>query len=123
MNRITRTRWIAAVVAVSRPLAFTALNGIYAALVNAGQLIQGSTFLGRLGLTDEQIRSTRSWFGRYAAKAWRTSKHTEPRRVWADIDGRWTEVAVYEPASPVLPAAVRAYKRLRTMLPTFDLCA
>ena len=43
--------------------------------------------------------------------------------MWAVIDGHWTEVAVYEPASPVFPAAVRAYKRLRTLLPTFDLCA
>lgn len=123
MNRKPRTRWITAAVAVSRPLAFTALNGVYAVLVAAGQLIQGSTFLARLGLNDDQIRSTRSWFGRYAAKAWRTSEHTEPRQVWADIDGRWIEVAVYEPASPVFPAAVRAYKRLRTLLPAFDLCA
>lgn len=123
MNRKPRTRWITAATTVSRPLAYTALNGIYAALVAAGQLIQGSTFLTRLGLTDEQIRSTRSWFGRYAAKAWRTSEHTEPRQIWADIDGRWIEVAVYEPTSPVFPAAVRSYKRLRTLLPTFDLCA
>lgn len=123
MNRTARTRWIAAATAVSRPLAFTVLNGIYDLLVNAGQLIQGSTFLARLGLTDEQIRSTRSWFGRYAAQAWRTCEHSEPRRVWADIDGHWTAVAVYEPTSPAFPAAVRAYKRLRTLLPTFDLAA
>ena len=37
--------------------------------------------------------------------------------------GPESKVAVYEPASPVFPAAVRAYKRLRTLLPTFDLCA
>lgn len=123
MNRKPRTRWITAAVAVSRPLAYTSLNGIYDLLVHTGQLIQGSTFLARLGLTDEQIRSTRSWFGRYAAKAWRTSEQREPRQIWADVDGHWIEVAVYEPTSPVFPAAVRSYKRLRTLLPTFDLCA
>ncbi|MGW3196315.1 hypothetical protein ACWDBD_17350 [Streptomyces sp. NPDC001118] len=97
---------------VIEALAYRVLSGETVVQLEAGAVIQCSEFLRRLGLDEDTIRSLRSWFGRYAAKAWRTVTGCEPVKVWALIDGRWTHVAVYAPASPVFPAAVASYKRM-----------
>lgn len=107
----------------SRALGYRTLSGIIAVLVDAGRLIQCSEFLRRLGLDEDLIRSLRSWFGRYAAKAWRKTTHSEPRKVWTIIDGRWTHVAVYEPDSFVFPAAVASYKRMAKLNLNYELTA
>jgi hypothetical protein len=106
-----------------RALNYRTLSGTIAVLVDAGRLIQCSEFLRRLGLDEDTIRSLRSWFGRYAAKAWRKTTHSEPRKVWTLIDGRWTHVAVYRPNSFALPAAVASYKRMAALGLTFELAA
>lgn len=121
----TRTirRTIRAALGATWALGYRALSGRIATDVAAGRLIQCSEFLRRLGLDEDTIRSLRSWFGRYAAKTWRATSGSEPRKVWALIDGRWTHVAVYEPNSFAFPAAIASYKRMRTLNLHFELAA
>ncbi|MFD9564367.1 hypothetical protein [Streptomyces sp. NPDC059994] len=116
-------RTITAALQASRALGYRTLSGIVASDLQAGRVIQCSEFLRRLGLDEDLIRSLRSWFGRYAAKAWRTGTMTEPRKVWALIDDRWTHVAVYQPNSFALPAAVTSYKRMAGLGLTYELTA
>lgn len=107
----------------TRALGYRTLSGIIASLVATGRLIQCSEFLRRLGLEEDLIRSLRSWFGRYATKAWRTATDSEPRKVWTLIDGRWTHVAVYAPGSFAFPAAVASYKRMAKLNLSYELTA
>jgi hypothetical protein len=119
----TITRSHQAARTISKALAYRTLSGIVAVDLEAGRVIQCSEFLRRLGIDEDIIRSLRSWFGRYAAKAWRKTTHGEPRKVWTLIDGRWTHVAVYRPNSFALPAAVASYKRMAALGLTFELAA
>ncbi|GAA3032558.1 hypothetical protein FHS39_002547 [Streptomyces olivoverticillatus] len=114
-------RTIRAALHTDPPLRYRVLSGSVAADVAAGRLIQCSTFLTRLGLDEQQVRSYRSWFGRYAAKAWRATNGTEPQRVWALIDSHWTHVAVYPPTSPVFAIAIESYKRMAALGLRFEL--
>lgn len=125
MNRRLRTvrQTIRAARTTSKALAYRTLSGIVAVDLEAGRVIQCSEFLRRLGIDEDTIRSLRSWFGRYAAKAWRKTTRSEPRKVWTLIDGRWTHVAVYRPNSFALPAAVASYKRMAALGLTFELAA
>ncbi|MBT2430557.1 hypothetical protein J7F02_34545 [Streptomyces sp. ISL-112] len=107
----------------TKALNYRCLSGDIAVAVEGGRLIQCSEFLRRLGIGEDLIRSLRSWFGRYAAKAWRAGTMTEPRRVWTLIDGRWTHVAVYAPSSFALPAAVASYKRMAGLALSYELVA
>jgi hypothetical protein len=107
----------------NRALGYRTLSGIVATLVDTGRLIQCSEFLRRLGLDEDLIRSLRSWFGRYATKAWRAATDSNPLKVWTIIDGRWTHVAVYEPDSFAFPAAVASYKRMAKLNLNYELTA
>ena len=125
MTAATRTRrnTLRTARTATRALGYRTLSGIVAAHVAVGRLIQCSEFLRRLGLDEDLIRSLRSWFGRYATKAWRTATTTEPRKVWTLIDGRWTHVAVYEPDSFAFPAAIASYKRMAKLNLNYELTA
>lgn len=125
MTAATRTRrnTLRTAATTTRALGYRTLSGIIASLVATGRLIQCSEFLRRLGLEEDLIRSLRSWFGRYATKAWRTATDSEPRKVWTLIDGRWTHVAVYAPGSFAFPAAVASYKRMAKLNLSYELTA
>jgi hypothetical protein len=118
-----RRRTKAAARTAVKALRYRCISGIVAVLVDGGQLIQGSEFLRRLGIEEDLIRSLRSWFGRYAAKAWRAATDSEPRKVWTLIDGHWAHVAVYEPDSFAFPAAVTSYKRMAKLNLNYELTA
>lgn len=119
----TRRNTLRTAVTTSRALGYRTLSGIVAAHVENGRLIQCSEFLRRLGLDEDLIRSLRSWFGRYATKAWRTATDSNPLKVWTLIDGRWTHVAVYQPSSFAFPAAVSSYKRMAKLNLSYELTA
>lgn len=120
--RLRRRTQTAARTAV-KALRYRTLSGQVAVLVDAGVLVQCSEFLRRLGVDEDAIRSLRSWFGRYAAKAWRAEAATEPRRSWILIDGHWMHVAVYAPNSSALSSAVASYKRLVALNLSYELVA
>jgi len=118
-----RRRTQAAARTALKALRYRAISGDIAVLVDTGRLIQGSEFLRRLGIDEDTVRSLRSWFGRYAAKAWRAVTATEPRKIWALIDGHWTHVGVYEPNSFAFPAAVASYKRMAKLDLAYELAS
>ena len=101
----------------TRALGYRTLSGIVAALVDTGRLIRTGDFLDRIGggdLPDGQ----KSWFGRHAAKAYRTATGTEPLKVWARhrTTGRWIHVNVFGPIDPALYAGLRSYKATQHLL-------
>lgn len=101
---------------VSRATRYTALNGAISTLVANGDLVQASAHLRRLGLTDDQIRSTRSNFGKTVKAAYRSTTGTAPMKCWIEIDGRYRSVYVYLPFDRALAAGVTAYKRLAALV-------
>lgn len=103
---------ILAAVQVSRAVECTTLNGAVGTLLAHGDLVQASTHLHRLGLTDDQIRSTRSHYGKTVKAAYRKATGTTPITCWIDIDGHYRSVCVYLPYDRALATAVHAYKRL-----------
>ena len=113
MNTTHIRRSIRAAHTVTRPLAYRALSGLTATLVETGRLIRTGDLLDRLGATD-LTDGHRSWYGRHVATAYRkTHDGAQPLRVWAQhrTTGRWVHVFVYSPADPALYAGLRGYKR------------
>lgn len=85
MNAKTRTRRndLHAARTISKALAYRTLSGIVATLVDAGRLIRTGDLLDRLG-ADDLPDGQRSWYGRHAAKAYRTANDgAAPIQVWA----------------------------------------
>lgn len=110
-------RTIAAALAASRRLRYTALSGEVAALVAVGRLIPTGDLLDRLGA--ELSDGCRSWFGRHVAKAYRAAHlGADAIRVWAQhrTTGRWNHVNVYAPADPALYAGLASYGRTRHLV-------
>ena len=114
---ITAIRRLLTAVQVSRATRYAALNGAIATLLAAGDLVQASTHLVRLGLTDEEIRSFRSYYGKCVKRAYRAvTGGRAPLVCWVDVDGHYRRVCVYLPFDRALAAGVKAYKRLNTLL-------
>lgn len=98
---------------ITRAARYASLNGSLATELAEGRLIQASTYLRTLGLNDAGIASFRSWYGRKVKAAYRQAHgNLDPQRAWVLIDGRWTNVHVYNPSEPALAAGVTAYPRL-----------
>lgn len=113
-KQIARTH--AAARNMSKALAYRTRSGSIAAAVEQGTLIRTGDLLDRLGadLPDGQ----RSWYGRHAAKAYRTNHlGADAVKVWAQhrTTGRWIHVHVYQPTDPALYAALQAYKATRRL--------
>ena len=93
------------------------LNGSLQRLLDTGNLVQASDYLRRLGLDDAELRSFRSWHGRYTKAAYKKATGgAAPITAWVDIDGYFRRVAVYLPNDRAFAAGVKAYKRLNTLL-------
>ena len=93
------------------------LNGALQRLLDTGNLVQASDYLRRLGLDDAELRSFRSWHGRYTKAAYKKATGgADPITAWVDIDGYFRRVAVYLPNDRAFAAGVKAYKRLSALL-------
>jgi hypothetical protein len=111
------TAAIRAAVQIGRAARYATLNGPLQQQLNEGRLIQASTYLRTLGVEDAGIRSFRSWYGRKVKAAYRDQHgHLNPQMAWAQIDGRWMHVCVYNPSDPALRAGVEAYPRLAAVV-------
>ncbi|WP_019548448.1 hypothetical protein [Streptomyces sulphureus] len=108
--------------AIRRPLARRHLRAaaavhpdvMYAAL-SAGMLFVRQYLRGR-GCTQQFADRYGSAFGRVAAKQYRATYGTEPRRAWSLVHGTWRRVLAYLPEErDNLDAAVRAYPRTAAM--------
>ena len=97
---------------ITRAARYALLNGSVGTLVANGDLVTASTHLLRLGLTDDQIRSTRSHYGKTVKAAYRKATGATPITCWIDIDGHYRAVCVYLPYDRALAAGVTTYKRL-----------
>jgi hypothetical protein len=106
---IRRTREaIRSAVQLTRAAKYTLLNGPVGVLA--------STHLVRLGLGDDDIRSTRSHYGKTVKAAYRAATGTTPITCWIDVDGHYRAVAVYLPYDRALTAGVTGYKRLAALV-------
>ena len=116
---ITRTRdAILAAVHVCRAARYAALNGALAPQLADGRLIQASTYLRTLGITDGGVRSFRSHYGKKVKAAHRAATGRDPLMAWCLVDDRWMRVCVYEPGDLALTAGVAAYPRLAEVVNT-----
>lgn len=119
MNARTRTRrnTLRTAVTTNRALGYRTLSGLIAALVADGRLITVGTFLDRIGGHDLPD-GKRSWFGRYAKKAYIAATGSEPIKVWARhrTTGKWIHVHVYGPIDEALYEGLFAYKGTRHLL-------
>lgn len=98
---------------ITRAARYAALNGALATDLAEGRLIQASVHLRALGLTEDEVRSFRSHFGKTTKRAYRAAHgNLDPQTAWVLIDGRWMNVCVYSPADPALRVGVTAYARL-----------
>jgi hypothetical protein len=121
MNSTTRKlhRRLLTAAQVNRATRYAALNGAIAALLAAGNLVQASAHLIRLGLTDDEIRSFRSHYGKCVKRAYRAATGGRaPLVCWVDVDGYYRRVAVYFPFDRAFAAGVKAYKRLAALIGT-----
>lgn len=85
--------------------------GVLYSTVSAGMLMVRRYLTGR-GVDQEFADRYGSAFGRTAAKIYRTSNGTEPRRAWSLVSGKWRRVNGYLPAeTDVLDEAFGTYKR------------
>lgn len=102
---------------VGKHLRYATLNGAIAVLVASGDLVQASAHLIRLGLTEEEIRSFRSHYGKTVKAAYRKATDgSAPLTCWIDVDGHYRSICVYLPYDRALTAGVTAYKRLNTLV-------
>lgn len=119
MNARTRTRrnGLRTAVTTTRALGYRTLSGIVAAAVEAGRLITVGTFLDRIGGHDLPD-GKRSWFGRYAKKAYIAATGTEPVRVWARhrTTGRFNHVCAYGVVDDALYAGLYSYRGTQHLL-------
>lgn len=121
MARTVRTirRSIRAALTAGRPVGYLTLSGQIAADIASGRLIRTGDFLDRVGgadLPDGQ----RSWFGRFAKRAFIAATGHAPVMVWARhrTTGRWVHVAAYSPVDAALYTALRSYKGTQHLLAT-----
>lgn len=119
MNAKARTRrnTLRTAATTSRALGYRTLSGIIGAHVETGRLITVGTFLDRIGGSDLPD-GKRSWFGRFAKKAYIAATDTEPVRVWAQhrTTGKFIHVHVYGPIDEALYEGLFAYKGTRHLL-------
>lgn len=110
----TIRRTIAAALAATKPLRYTALSGEVATLVAVGRLVRTGDVLERLGAGDLKD-GYKSHYGKHVVKAFRAATGGEPLKVWAQhrTTGRWIHVHVYGPAEPALFAGLASYGRTR----------
>jgi hypothetical protein len=96
---------------------YATLNGHYQAQLQRGAIIRTGDILAALGLGDLPD-GKQSWYGRHAAKAYRTARGTDPRRAWVQhhTTSRWIAVYVYSPTDPALTTALYTYKATREAL-------
>ena len=113
-NAVTRLRQaIRRAAQICRAARYAALNGPLQQQLAEGRLIQASTYLRTLGLNDGGVRSFRSHYGKKVKAAYRAGhSNLDPAKAWVMIDGRWTNVHVYNPSDPALASGVAAYPRL-----------
>lgn len=99
---------------IAEALAYRALSGIIAALVDAGRLVRTGDILQRLGAGDLPD-GKKSWYGRHVATAYRAQHDGDAVKVWAQhrTTGKWIHVHVYNPADPALIDGLRSYKATR----------
>jgi hypothetical protein len=70
------------------------------------------------GATPEFADRYGSAFGRVAAKTYRTTRDTEPRKAWSNSTGRWRRVMGYLPDdTDILNTALAAYPRTARLTP------
>jgi hypothetical protein len=100
---------------------YATLNGKLQAQLTRGAIIRTGDILTALGLGDLPD-GKQSWYGRHAAKAYRTARGLDPRRVWVQhrTTARWIAVYVYSPADPALTTALYTYKATREALAAAD---
>lgn len=114
---ITAIRRLLTAVQAGKHLRYATLNGAIATLLAAGELVQASAHLVRLGLTGEELRSFRSHYGKCVKRAYRAAVGgAAPLVCWVDVDGHYRLVCVYLPHDRALTAGVTAYKRLNALV-------
>lgn len=121
----TRRNTLRTATHTSHALGYRTLSGIIASWVATGRLITVGTFLDRIGGNDLPD-GKRSWFGRFAKKAYRAANGGDPIRVWAQhrTTGRWNHVCTYGPIDDALYTALTTYKGTRHLLAdTYARCA
>jgi hypothetical protein len=104
-----------------RHIQYATLNGRLQAQLTRGAIIRTGDILTALGLGDLPD-GKQSWYGRHAAKAYRTARGTDPRRAWVQhrTTARWITVYVYSPTDPALTTALYSYKATREALAAAD---
>jgi hypothetical protein len=127
VNAATRTRrnTLRTAATTSRALGYRTLSGLIAAAVETGRLITIGTFLDRIGGADLPD-GKRSWFGRFAKKAYRAANGGDPIKVWTQhrTTGRFIHVHVYNPIDNALYEATASYKGTQHLLAdTYARCA
>jgi hypothetical protein len=119
MTAATRTRrnTLRTATTTSRALGYRTLSGIIASWVATGRLITVGTFLDRIGGNDLPD-GKRSWFGRFAKKAYRAANGGDPIKVWTQhrTTGRFIHVHVYNPIDNALYEATASYKGTQHLL-------
>lgn len=95
-------------------LAYRALSGIVAALVESGALVRTGDILQRLG-AGELKDGYQSHYGKHVVKAYRAANDAEPVKVWARhrTTGRWIHVHVYSPFNIALYIGLATYKQTK----------
>lgn len=116
-TRTARRNTLRIATRTSYALYYRTLSGLIAAAVEAGRLITVGTFLDRIGGHDLPD-GKRSWYGRFAKKAYIAANGTEPVRVWAQhrTTGHWIHVHAYGPIDEALYEGLFTYKGTQHLL-------
>ncbi|WP_405994075.1 hypothetical protein [Streptomyces sp. NBC_00986] len=92
--------------------------GVLYTTISAGILLARRYLTGR-GIDQDFADRYGSAFGRTAAKAYRTTTGSEPRRAWSLVSGKWHRVNGYLPTeAAVLDEAYTTYPRTRDYVVT-----